>query len=65
MTLEELRYHHWEPLSVTLDHELISRYVPDKDIQEIPAEAFLNLECQRIIDTLLVGLADFKSVGGA
>ena len=53
MTLEELRYHRWEPLSVTLDHGLVSRYVPNKDIQDIPAEVFLNLESQRIIDTLL------------
>ena len=53
MTLEELRYHRWEPISVTLDQGLVSRYVPGNDAREVPAEVFLNLECQRVIDTLL------------
>ena len=29
MTLEELRYHHWEPISVTLDRETVTKYVPE------------------------------------
>ncbi len=53
MTLEELRYHHWEPISVTLDRETISSYVHEYDVREVPAEIFLSLECGRIISTLL------------
>ena len=51
MTLEELRYHCWEPISVTLDHELVSKYGTTDYC--VPPEALLNLECKRIVDTLL------------
>ena len=53
MTIEELRYRRWEPIPVVLNHELISRYATNANSCEIPAEVFLNLECQRVIDTLL------------
>ena len=53
MTLEELRYHHWEPISVTLNRETVSGYVHENNFREVPAEIFLSLECGRIINTLL------------
>ena len=52
MTLEELRYHRWEPLSVVLDKDLISKFVP-LDGSKVPAEVYLNLECGRVVETLL------------
>ena len=53
MILEELRYHSWEPISVHLDSETVSRYSAENDSKEVPAEVLLNLECGRIINTLL------------